>query len=113
MSKTIAEIANSVLKKLGRLPDGQTAPASQTKVVKDAYTGLYDELLNDSLVNWGIDDDIPSLAVYAITVLLLGMTANDFGVTDAWSNREVLMRRKLSKQITSPYVPQETVFEDF
>jgi len=113
MAKTIAEIANDVLKKLGRLPDGQVAPASQTKIVKDAYTGLYDELLNDSLVNWGSSDSIPSFAVYPVTMLLLSMTADDFGVPNSWLQLRSSLRFMLSQQILSPYEAQTTEFEDF
>ncbi len=112
MAQTIAEISESVLKKLGRLPDGQVAPASQTKQVKDAYTGLYDELLNDGLVSWDSTADIPDFAVYPITILLLGMVSDNFGVPDRWSAARDLMRFKLSQQISSPYVPEPTEYED-
>lgn len=113
MSKTIKEISNSVLRKLGRLPDGQVAPASQQEIISDDYDDLYQELLNDSLVNWAATDDIPDFAAGPIKILLLGRNADDFGVVDKWSVRERQQRLKLSSQITSPYVPQETQFEDF
>jgi hypothetical protein len=113
MSKTIAEIALDVLQKLGRLPEGQTATAEQQKKVTDAYDGLYDELIKDSLVNWSSDDSVPEFAVYPIKILLTGMVADDFGVQDVWSARRDQMRSMLSKSLASPYVPQSTQFEDY
>lgn len=113
MSKTIDQISTSVLKKLGRLPDGQVAPASQLKTVEEEYNELYDELLNDSLVNWAANDDIPEFASGPIKILLLGRVAADFGVPDIWSPREEQQRKKLSSQITSEYVSQTTTFESF
>jgi|GEM_PF-4293373 hypothetical protein len=113
MSQTTTEIASAVLRKLGRLPDGQVAPPSQVKIIKDAYTGLYDELFNDGLVNWGSTDAIPDLAVYPITIMLTGRVSDDFGVPDRWSSANELMRFRISQQISSPYVPQPTGFKEF
>jgi hypothetical protein len=114
MSKTIAEIGKEVLQEIGRLPDGQVAPASQLKTVKDAYTGLYEELLNDSLVNWPLEDDaIPEFATDSLIILLSGRVAGKFGVPNVWRAAEPLMRKKLGSQISSPYEPQPTTFEDF
>jgi len=113
MSKTLAEVAEKVLKKLGRLADGQVAPASQKKSVTDEYDGLYDELLNDGLVNWAKADSIPDFAYNPICILLLGRVADDFGVPDKWSARETQQRKKISAQISSPYVSATTPFEDY
>ena len=114
MSKTIAEIAKEVLQEIGRLPDGQVAPASQVKTVEDAYTGLYDELLNDSLVNWAIaDDEIPEFATDPIIIMLAGRVAGKFGVPNQWRAAEPTMRLRLGKNISSPYVSQTTTFEDY
>jgi hypothetical protein len=114
MSKTIAEIGKEVLQEIGRLPDGQVAPASQLKTVKDAYTGLYEELLNESLVNWPIaDDEIPEFATDALIILLSGRVAGKFGVPNQWRGAEDIMKSRLNSQITSPYEPQPTTFEDF
>jgi len=113
MSKTIEEAATKVLSKLGRLPAGQVATSAQIKSVTDEYDGLYDELLNDSLVDWAKDDDLPDYAFNPVVILLLGRTADDFGVPDQWSAREDQQRLKLGSQISSPYVYQPTEFEDF
>ena len=113
MSKTIAEIGKEVLQEIGRLPDGQVAPASQLKTVKDAYTGLYDELLNDSLVSWPLDDEIPEFATDILITMLSGRVAGKFGVPNQWRAAENLMKRRLSGQITSPYIAQPTTFEDY
>lgn len=113
MAKTIAEIAQDVLQKLGRLPEGQTATSAQRKKVTDAYEGLYDELNKDSLVNWSSADNIPEFAVYPVKTMLTGMVADDFGVPDVWSARKKQMRGMLSRSLKSPYASQPTQFENF
>lgn len=112
MAKTIKEISTSVLQKLGRLPSGQVAPADQIKIVSDAYGGMYEGLLNDSLVNWSATDDIPEFAVFYIKTLLLGMVADDFGVPNQWLALTDTVRLRLAGQIAIPYVPQVIQFED-
>lgn len=112
MSKTIGDITKRVLQKIGRLPDGQVAPASQTKVVEAAYDGLYQELWNDSLVTWAAIDDIPEFAVNPIIIILSGRVADDFGVPNQWAQREFGIMATLARQLASPYVPQPTQFED-
>lgn len=113
MSKTILEIAKEVLQEIGRLPDGQVAPASQTKTVENAYNGLYEELLNNSLVNWSANENIPEFATNPIIIILAGRVSGRFGVPDQWSQRELAMMVTLAQQITSPHVSQPTQFENF
>lgn len=112
MAKTLKEVATMVLTEIGRLPDGQVAPASQIKKVTDKYSGLYEELLNDSFVNWAEGDDIPEFGVNAIVILLSSRVAFSFGVPNVWVQFEEVMRKKLSSQVASPYVPQPTQFEN-
>lgn len=112
MPKTITEIAVDVLEEIGRLPDGQVAPASQTQKVKLSYSGLYEELLNNSLVNWAAVDDIPDFASNSITILLSSRVCGRFGVPNQWLQLEEREKRNLSQQIASPYVSQPTQFED-
>jgi len=116
MAKTLTEIATSVLQNIGRLPDGQSAPGSQLNIIKDSYAGLYNELLNDSLVSWAETDDIPDFATDTIIQFLSGRVSRIFGVqnewTVAWEQRRAL-RMKLGKQISNPYVSNVTQFENF
>lgn len=113
MAKTPTEVYVMVLEGLGRLADGQVAPASQTKKVRQKYEGLYDELLEDSLVNWGVDDDIPEFAVHPVVQLLLGMTADTFGVPDKWTASREFWRARLANSLASPYTPQPTRVDYF
>ena len=113
MAMTITQIAKEVLQEIGRLPDGQVAPASQVKTVERAYDGLYEELLNNSLVNWAALDDIPDFASNFLIIMLAGRVSGRFGVPDQWTAREGNMMALLSQQLASPYVPQPTQFEDF
>lgn len=102
MAKTITEIAVKVLKELGRLPDGQVAPASQLKEVKDYYNSLYDDLFNRALVTWGSTDSVPEFAVYPIVQLVSGRVGGQFGVDVA--KYLVLvdsMENKLAQQIAN------------
>lgn len=113
MPFTVGEIAKEVLQEIGRLPDGQVAPASQVKTVENAYKMLYEELLNNSNVNWAAGDDIPDFAANPIIVMLAGRVSGRFGVPDQWSQLEGLQRNLLAQQLVSPYVPDVTTFEDF
>jgi hypothetical protein len=113
MAKTLKEIATSVLKKLGRLPEGQTANPGHLKTVTDEYEGLYDELLGESLVNWSEGDDIPGFAENPIKMLLLSRTADNFGVPNQWFQLENIERMKLAKGLASPYVDQPTPYSYF
>jgi len=113
MARTKTEIATRVLKKLGRLPDGQVATASQKKTVTDEYDDLYQELLEDENVSWSEDDDIPNNVARFIIVILLGRVAEDFGVPDRWSLLEDFMRKKIAAQLASPYTYQPTQFNDY
>lgn len=113
MAKTIEEIAEKVLREIGRLPAGQVATASQVDTVKDAYSGLYEELLNNSLVDWSSIDDIPEYATYSVISMLAGRVSGEFGVPDIWSQNEIAFKRNLSQQLASPYVPQPTQFEAY
>lgn len=113
MPMTITQIAKEVLQEIGRLPDGQVAPASQVKTVERAYDSLYEELLNNSLVNWAALDDIPDFAANHIIIILAGRVSGRFGVPDQWTQREGNMMNLLAQQLASPYIPQPTQFEDF
>lgn len=103
MAKTIAEIAVGVLREIGRLPDGQVAEASQLQTVKDAYSGLYEDLFNNSLVNWASTDKIPEFAVYPIKQMLAGRVAGEFGV-DATKYLVLVdtMEAKLAENLANP-----------
>ncbi len=113
MPFAIGEIAKEVLQTIGRLPDGQVAPASQVKTVENAYKMLYEELLNNSNVNWSAVDDIPDFAANPIIIMLAGRVSGRFGVPDRWSPQEGTQRNLLAQQLVSPYVPDVTTFEDF
>jgi hypothetical protein len=112
MARTQNEIAVRVLKKLGRLPDGQVAPASHTKIVKNEYTDLYQELLDDGIVNWSASDNIPNNVARYITVILLGRCSDDFGVPDKWTILEPFMKKKIAAMVASPYTPQPTKYDE-
>jgi hypothetical protein len=115
MAKTIKEVATKVLKKLGRLPGGQVAPADQLKIVTDEYEELFEDLFENSNVNWSSDDDIPEGAAGYIKNLLLGRTADDFGVQNKWENPEYIKIQKkgLAMFLASPYVSQPTPYSDY
>lgn len=111
MSKTIEEVRNMVLRVVGRFQEGNVPNSNTAGIVEDAYDGLYDELLNDSLVNWSKADDLPEFAVNPVKILLSSRVAFDFGVPNVWAQFEDVMRLKLSQQIASPYVSQPTQAE--
>jgi hypothetical protein len=103
MAKTKTEIATKVLEELGRLPDGQVAPNSQIKKVKDAYDSLYGDLFNRSLVNWTADGSIPEFAVYPIIQLTAARIARTFGVDSTpYEVKTDIMENKLAEQLANP-----------
>lgn len=112
MARTIEQIATSVLRKLGRLPEGQTITGGQKSQVKDEYDELYLELKDASLVSWGASDDIPTEAAGPIKTLLLGRLADDFGVLNKWDNPATIKDQKirLGALIVVPWEYQETEF---
>ncbi|MCP4365423.1 MAG: hypothetical protein GY800_09025 [Planctomycetes bacterium] len=112
MVKTLDQISERVLRKLGRLPLGQVMDADQAQQVKDAYAELYAELLNDGIMEWVETDDIPDYAVSSIISMLLANLADDFGVPNQWASNYEYFRIKLASQIASPYVYQPTPFEE-
>jgi len=117
MSRTTKELSEKVLRKLGRLPAHQTMTASQEKHVTDEYDDLYQELLDNSIVNWASSDDIPSNVYNPIYNILRERLKADFGVPGMGTSElelyERRMRLKISKVITNPYISQTTQFEDF
>lgn len=112
MARTIEQIATSVMRKFGRLPEGQTITGGQKTQVKDEYDELYLELKDISLVSWGADDDVPTEAAGPIKVLLLGRLADDFGVPNKWDNEVVIKNQKmrLGALMATPWEYQETQF---
>lgn len=109
MAKTINEIAVGVLEELGRLADGQVAPASQTQKVKAAYKGLYEDLFNNSLVDWGPTEAIPEYAVYPIEQLVASRVAGKFGVSSTkYDIKTTAMRLRLAENITNPAEEETT-----
>lgn len=103
MAKTINEIAVGVLEELGRLSDGQVAPASQVQKVKAAYDGLYEDLFNNSLVNWSSTGSIPEFAVYPIEQLVAGRVAGKFGVDSTkYDVKAEAMRGRLAENLANP-----------
>lgn len=116
MAKTIKEVSQEVLQEIGRLPMGQTANANQLKTVSDSYDGLYQQLFNDSLVDWSATDDIPEYATDTVIKMLSGRISGRFGVPDVWTatkEQRNNLRRELACQIASPYVPGETPYKDY
>lgn len=119
MAKTIEEIASRVLRKLGRLPEGQSPTGSQVSQIRDEYDELYQELLDDGIVTWSASDDIPDNVVGPVYTLLLGRLADDFGVPNQWmlnalgQDLEKKMKRKISAAATVPYESIDTQFENF
>lgn len=60
MSKTIAELRNRALQKLGRLGRSQTATGALADDMNDAYNEVYAELKNKGLVAWAEAGPVPN-----------------------------------------------------
>jgi len=118
MARTQNELADTILKELGALPDGQTPVASHRTQVKDEYDNLYQELLDDGIVNWSASDDIPNNVFTAIKNMLLNRCAAKFDVPNVWTvygleEMDMAMRKRIQRTISEPYTETTTVYEGF
>ena len=113
MALTIEQISKSLLTKLGRLPEGQSATGAQVAQVQEEYNDLYTELNEDGLVNWTSDADIPTGAAGFIKTLLLSRLADNFGVPNQWLALEDRTKIRLGAVVRGAYIPRPTKSEGF
>jgi len=108
MSKTTQQLAERVLLRLNWTAVGETPTAADAQSVKDFYAGTLAEMRVDNLVYWD-EDDIPDEAFEALSDLLAGRLAPDFGMTkpDLEGSGTVRLRRLASQGATGRVVTGE------
>lgn len=101
MAKTKAQIAQRVLTKTNRVPIGETADANLTALVKEHYDEVYQELLQDGLVDWGSADSVPDHAVSLIVLLVTVRAADDLRVPEQRLQRLIAQVKPARKQLAA------------
>jgi hypothetical protein len=96
------QLANRVLQKHGLITVDETADPDQLELINAVYTEQYALLIADSLISWGIDDDIPPEAVGPVVAIVQAETADIFVGVPA--DKE-FARRELSRLLSNDYVP--------
>ena len=81
MSKSVADLADLVLQRLGVLDAEETASDADHQFVEDAYTDLHERLTEEGLVTWDVGDVIPTGAVSPMTSILAIEVAQEFGIS--------------------------------
>lgn len=92
MTKTVTDLGNRVLERLKIVAVGETPTAADHLTVTDYYVGQFLELKQQGLVYWD-RENIPDEAFEALTDVLAGMLAPDFGM--ARSDLEASGRARL------------------
>jgi hypothetical protein len=102
---TRLQLANRVLQEHKIIDLGEGADPNQLALINAVYEEQYQILFNDSLITWGLSDDIPAEVVKPIVQIVCTNTANIFsGVAFDIE----LARRELSRIITPDYIPAPT-----
>lgn len=103
---------------------GESAAPEDTAVVRQRYQSLYAMLDVESLVEWGVTEDIPSYAEQPLIMMLAAYSAQEFGVTDPrYSQLQIegglslpqpsLAERLLRRQMSNKYIPTVQATEYF
>lgn len=108
MSKTKHDLAHRVLSRLGWVAAGETPTAEDAEAVKAYYAGMFAEISLDGLTYWD-EDDIPDEAFEALSDLIAGRIAPDFGMAkpDLEQSGMVRLRRLASRGPTGRIVTAE------
>lgn len=80
MTKT--DFINLTLRNIKRINVGQSASATDVSAAIVVYNSIYDWLSNQSLVAWGIDDDLPDWAVMPMKKIVSPDLAREFSVNE-------------------------------
>lgn len=109
---TKRELARRALKRLNVDPDDP----ENLHPTEDAYSQVYQQLLNDSLAVWD-EDNIPDYAVPLVSVMVAAEVADNFSLPEQFVQRLILQKAhaevQLRKQIAPDYQAATTVAEYF
>jgi hypothetical protein len=107
---TRQQLADRVLQKHGLLDVDENASPNQLKLINEVYEEQYQVLFNDSLVSWGLSDDIPTEVVTPVVQIVCTNTADIFSGV---SYDIPAARKELSRILSNDYEPSPTTFESF
>lgn len=116
-SLTIEQFAIKVMSKLGVYEPGNILNAVDLQNVSDAYDAVYQTLLDEGLVNWTSTSDIPVRFSLPLIDLVMSQikpfysgTMNPIDLMPIVNQPGTLAIRR---QLTVPYVQEETDIEAF
>lgn len=117
---TRTDLYAKVLERLEVTAADESADASDTALIEDKYTALYDMLLTKRLVAWAATADIPDYAVMPLTSMLAFAAATEFGEDQArfadgilGANPPGLAEQQLRGQLARNYVSAPAQSEYF
>lgn len=118
---TLKDLYRKVLEKLTVVASGTPVDGDDEKTVRDKYTGLYDMLATEELVNWTADSDVPEFAAIPLIAMLAFMCANEFGQPAAqfaeegalFLPQQSLAERQLRRAMASHYISAPAQSEYF
>lgn len=99
LTKTRAELAEAVLKKLVVIDITETAATEDSDAVIDAYDAKYDELVDQEIAYWS-RDAIPNAIFAAVVNLIANEVRESYGEpmsAQAKEQEEIILLRPLRK----------------
>lgn len=107
---TRMQLAKRVLLKHGMIDIEDTPTADQLAAINAVYEEQYGLLIADSLISWGVSDEIPTEAAGPVVAIVQAETADIFRGVPA--DKETA-RRELSQLLSQDYAPQTTSVDYF
>ena len=111
------DFARRVLLKIGACDQFASPELPDLQNVQDAYDSIYAILLDDGLVTWAADDDIPARFTLPLIDLVATQIKPIYGkpltITDMLPILEQPAVKTLRRQMARPYVPETIEGEYF
>ena len=106
MAKTVAEIKQRALQKLGKLAFGATAESALDDDIQNAYDQVYDRLEGDGLVAWSKTGSVPDKFVQQV-VAIVAFERSDSLPADKYNRLAMeasMAPTKIAKHLKGPWV---------
>jgi len=114
---TKSEFINLALRNIGLVTRGQTASTSDITTATTIYEAVYEQLQEEGLVTWGVDDDVPDWATMIMKTIVAPDLAREFNLPDSkvalHQAEYVGAFRKLLQRLNEDYQPEVIPAEYF
>lgn len=108
---TKSNLIKKILQKLKVLETGEEPNADQIATVSDDYDSIYEELKDDGLVSWLINEDIPTKMAKQVILIAAGGLTDEFFVPEQRAQRLIIQgieaKERLRELFSVPYVSTE------